>query len=93
LAGEIGQVVKELGKVENASNWDSERNSGIEGLMVLYSSSYGGREAALQAQAQQGLRDGEAEVKSVLAQAEEKGKGLVDEARRKANEVADKVVR
>jgi len=29
----------------------------------------------------------------MLAQAEEKGKGLVDEVRSKANEVADKVIR
>ena len=64
-----------------------------EMLMVVKFSSYGGREAALQAQVQQGLRDGEAEGKRVVAQVEEKGKGLVDEARRKANEVADKVVR
>ena len=29
----------------------------------------------------------------MLAQAEEKGKGLVDEAKRKAEEVKDKVIR
>jgi len=66
---------------------------GEEMLIPIFPSSYGGREAALQAQAQQGLRDGEAEGKRMLAQAEEKGKGLVDEVRSKANEVVDKVVR
>lgn len=60
---------------------------------VLFPSSYGGREAALQTHVQQGLRDGEAEGKRVWAQVEEKGKALVDETERKAKEVADKVVR
>lgn len=69
------------------------KSSGRGNANVPLPSSYGGREASLQAQVQQGLRDGEAEGKRVLAQVEEKGKGLVDEARRKAHEVADKVVR
>jgi len=88
----IGQVVKELGKVGKVGS-GSSKSSGRENAHVPFSSSYGGREAALQTQAQQGLRDGEAEGKRMLAQAEEKGKGLVDEVRSKANEVADKVIR
>ena len=55
--------------------------------------SYGGREAQLQARAQEGLKSTEAETKGLLAEAEEKGKGLVQEATRKAGEVKDKVTR
>ena len=59
--------------------------------MALYS--YGGREAALQAQAQEKLKATKAETKGLLADAEEKGKGLVDETERKAAEVKDKLTR
>jgi len=85
--------VGELGKAEKASKREHLELLERKWLIPIFPSSYGGREAALQAQAQQGLRDGEAEGKRMLAQAEETGKGLVDEARRKASEVADKVIR
>ena len=69
------------------------RRESLALILSSYQSSYGGREAALQARAQEGMKIAKAEGKGVLAQAEEKGKELADEARRKANEVKDKVVR
>ncbi|KAL8814911.1 MAG: hypothetical protein Q9191_008504 [Dirinaria sp. TL-2023a] len=64
-----------------------------QGVRFLQYWNFGGREAQLQERAQQGIQSTEAEAKGLLAGAEEKGKGFVDDAKRKAAEVKDKVTR
>lgn len=82
------------------NGWDrsGEDHKGQEavygrGLTLGFLYSYGGRETALQARAQEGLKTAEAEGRGVLAQAEEKGKELLSVTERKANEVKEKVLK
>ena len=62
-------------------------------LMEAFLHSYGGREASLESSAKAGGRETIQEVKSGIGSAEQKGRELAGEAKAKAVELKDKVVR